>query len=245
MRLRGLLSPSASRRSGDPGRHLLRAGFFLLLGILPCAGSSIVVERDLFDDFQPGWSDSWMVKALASRATRFDAVTRDGETALRAASQASAAAFWRRLDVKRPTELKLSWRWRIDRGLVGNDQERTRQGDDYSARVLLTFGPGVFGRRTRALCYVWADGEPAGSVFPNPRTDNVATIVLQSGRDKWGSWVRERRDVLADYEAAFGAATEEVTAIAVIVDTDDTESAAVAWFDDVSMEYAGNAGPAS
>ena len=109
-------------------------GAFFLLGVAPSAGgTSIAVEQDLFDNFRAGWSDPWMVKRLASRATRFDAVTRDGETALRATSRGSAAALWRRLDLDRPTELVLSWRWRVDQGLMDNDRERTRRGDDYSA----------------------------------------------------------------------------------------------------------------
>ncbi len=82
---------------------------------------------------------------------------------------------------------------------------------------------------------MWAANEPVGSTFPNPYISNVTTIVLQSGDDRAGRWMREERDFMADYFAAFGEAPRRVTAVAVMADTDDTNGRATAGFADIKL----------
>ncbi len=143
---------------------------------------------------------------------------------------------FRLLDVEPRKTLELSWRWKVASSLTANRNERSKDGDDYAARVLLTFGSGTFSRSTRGLCYVWAAGEPVGAVFRSPHLDNVATIVLERGNEKSGEWILEQRDVWDDFQMGFGRPPEgSPGAIAVIVDTDDTQSSSIAWFDDVRI----------
>jgi hypothetical protein len=159
-----------------------------------------------------------------------------GERVLRATSDASASALFRPLDVEPLETLELSWRWKVASSLIGNWNERSKDGDDYAARVLIAFGSPTFGRNSAALCYVWAAGEPVGATFPSPRLHNVATIVLESGNEKSGEWILERRNVWEDFRTAFGRPPEGPPgAIAVIVDTDDTGSSSIAWFDDMRI----------
>ncbi len=172
-------------------------------------------------------------------STRYDVVPEGAKSVLRATGEGSASALWRMLQLERPGELLLSWRWRVERSLTGNKSERRKKGDDYASRVLIAFGPGLESGRTRGLCYVWARSEPVGSVFPNPYTGSIATIVLESGDERKGRWVREQRDVLADFRAAFDVSPDRVAGVAVMVDTDDTQTAATSWFDDLQVHYQG------
>ncbi len=190
----------------------------------PASGQSEERSKDVFDDFGRGWRGTWMVRSMAPRPTRYDVVS-DGEGVfLRGTSAGSASALWRRLDIERPKVLKLSWRWRVEMSLGGNQGEKTKGGDDYAARLLVAFGADPFSRTTPALCYVWAAREPVGSTYPNPFAANVATIVIESGDERSGQWTGERRDVLVDFRAAFGGRPDTVAAIAVIVDTDNTKN---------------------
>ena len=120
--------------------------------------------------------------------------------------------------------------------ILENMAEREKKGDDYGARICLTVGGDPFTRGTRALAYVWAGQEPVGSVFENPYIGDVMTIVLQSGDEKAGGWVAEERDFVADYVNAFGEPPPPLTAIAVLVDSDDTGARAVAQFDDILIQ---------
>lgn len=186
-------------------------------------------------DFSGRWQNRWQNVRLADRATRFSVVGDDGTAVLLAASERAAAALWHRVDLPRGTAATVSWRWKIAEALSDTGREREKAGDDYAARFFVVFDGEPFSRRARALCYVWAAGEPVGSVYRNPFFSNVVTIVLQSGNERVGRWIREERDFLRDFEAAFGEPPREVSAVAVMVDTDNTESRATAWFADIDI----------
>ena len=50
-----------------------------------------------------------------------------------------------------------------------------------------------------------------------------------------GQWVTEETDLVADHWRIFGKPPKTVSTVAIMVDTDDTDSEATAWFDDVSL----------
>jgi hypothetical protein len=61
--------------------------------------------------------------------------------------------------------------------------------------------------------------------------------VLESGAEHAGQWRDERRDVAADYRAAFGAQGKlpPVSGVAAGNDTDQTRERVDAWFGDFSL----------
>ena len=190
----------------------------------------------LFDDFRPGWKRHWMEREMSDRSTSYEVIEAEGELVLRARSAGAASALWRALSFH-PTERgTLSWRWKVEKSLTGNDKERTKSGDDYAARLMIIFDPELFTLKTQAICYVWAAEEPVGSVYSNPYAANVATIVLRSGDERSGRWVSENRNFVRDFRQVFGRSPEMVTAIAIIVDTDNTGTRATAWFDDLQVD---------
>jgi hypothetical protein len=216
-------------------RRLVRLGAFL------AAASACGAAPDLFDGFAPGWRDRWKEESFFTRRTVYSVVTEDGRPALHAASRSAHAGLVRRVDLPAPDFARLAWSWKIRAALPGTASERTRAGDDYAARVFVVFETSMFPLRTRAINYVWSAREPVGAVFPSPYTSNVAMIVVRSGGGEAGRWQHESRDVRADYERFFGAPPSCLTAVAVLVDTDNTGTEAEAWFAGLTLE----AGPAA
>jgi Protein of unknown function (DUF3047) len=151
----------------------------------------------------------------------------------RADSVGSASGWIHPLRITQPQHLHLRWQWRVASALTHTD-ERRRRGDDYAARVLVVFETSVIPTRTRALNYVWAAHEPVGAIFRNPYSSEVGMIVLRSGATEAHTWQLESRDVWADYVACFGHPPKELTAVALMVDTDDTDTRATAWFSEVT-----------
>ncbi len=207
---------------------------FLLLVVLATAGLGGGAP-DLFSGFETGWGAAWTEHALAAKANVFRLEEDEGNRFLRVDSMSSASALWRKLDHSVDEETRLSWRWRVTMSLDHIDDERRRGSDDYAARVAVMFDGEAFDRKTRALMYVWSGQQRVGSVYPSPYTKNVATIVVRSGDGRTGEWLSERRDVRADYERFFGEPPGRVTAVALMVDTDNTRSEATAWFDDLVL----------
>jgi len=192
-------------------------------------------SRDLFSDFEAGWGSVWMEHALAPKANAFDLDNEGENRFLRVHSMGSASALWRKVEVPTVDSPTLSWRWRVEMSLDHIEDERRRRSDDYAARVGVMFDGEAFERDTRALMYVWSGREDVGSVYPSPFSKNIATIVVRSGDSRKGDWLEERRDVRLDYERFFGEAPAKITAVALIVDTDNTDSETTAWFDDLSL----------
>jgi hypothetical protein len=95
-----------------------------------------------------------------------------------------------------------------------------------------------FDRGTQALMYVWARGEPIGASYRSPYNDNVATVVLRNESATRRRWFVETRDVVDDFKRVFGKEPVRVTAVAIMVDTDNTDSRAVTWFDDLTLQPA-------
>lgn len=191
---------------------------------------------DLFDGLAGEWRAHWREEKFFTKPTLYRVVTdEDGQTVLHASSSAAHAGLVREVRVPSPTRAMLGWRWKIQHSLKSNTRERTRGGDDYAARVIVVFETSLFPFGTRAINYVWAAGEPVGAVYPSPYSRNVGMVVLRSGDADAGQWREERRDVLADYRRYFGETAARITAVAVLVDTDNTGAQADAWFSNLSL----------
>jgi hypothetical protein len=185
--------------------------------------------------FGDGWTQRWQEVQLDRRTNRFESVRDDGRYVLRVDSDGSASALSYALELKPETVGAVSWSWKIGSAIDHDRSERDKDGDDYAARLFVIFDGEPFSGDARAICYVWAGAEPVGATFRNPYISEVATVVLESGDARAGSWITEERDVLADYAAAFGEQPDLVTGIAVMVDTDDTGTRATAWFGEVQV----------
>jgi hypothetical protein len=127
----------------------------------------------------------------------------------------------------------LRWKWKVAKPLE-NGREKTKAGDDYSARVYVIF-PGFFFWQMKAINYVWASRLPKGESFANPHTGNAMMVITESGPEKAGTWVAEQRDILADYRRLFGGEPGRLGAIAIMTDTDNTGGEATAWYGDISI----------
>ncbi len=212
--------------------------FVALMIATPAAAPVLNAEEIvLLADFPPGWQKEWEMRVLADRSNENIVVREENNPALKMISSSSASGFWRKWEIEPVVPGTVSWRWKVTRSLPAGSDEREKDGDDYAARVFVIFEPHLFRWKTRSICYVWAGREPAGSVFPNPFSDRVGTIVLESGNEKAGSWVWEERNYFDDYRAYFGEDPERISGVAVMADTDNTGTSTTAWFDDLALRY--------
>jgi hypothetical protein len=160
------------------------------------------------------------------------------------------------LRTQAPMQPTLSWRWKIDR-VVEKANLAERAGDDFAARVYVFFDVPLqelsLGERWKlriarliygddvpaaGICYVWDNRHAPQTIAPNPYAPRIRTFVLQSGEASAGRWITERRDLDADFRAAFGPrrdAVPRVSGIAAGNDTDQTGESVTAWFGDFTL----------
>jgi hypothetical protein len=178
------------------------------------AGAAPVAVSDFPGEGLAGWE----ARAFEGE-TDYRLVDDDGERALEGRADASASGLFRTLDVDLDATPRLSWRWWID-APVRVDDVRTRDGDDFAARVYVVFDGGWAFWRTTTLVYVWGDADAPADDWRNPFTDQARMIALRRGGG--GRWHEEARDVRADYRALFGEDPPPVAAVAVMSDTDQS-----------------------
>jgi len=204
-------------------------------------------------ELKPPWRE---VTLSNIKPVRFDLVAEEGATVLRARAEAAAGSAAHALDAG-PNAF-LTWRWKVDRVVERADMKR-KAGDDFAARVYVFFdlpldalsftdrmrilvARAFYGREvpTAAICYVWDNRNAVGTTMPNPYTDRVRMVVLESGAARVGTWVVERRDLERDYRLAFSLAENapvpRVSGIAAGADTDQTGESVSAWFGDFRIE---------
>lgn len=197
----------------------------------------------------------WQVEHLNKdfAPTRYGLRLWDGVGAVEAHADRSMALLARPVDVDLQRTPMLCWRWRVDAPLQTADMT-TRAGDDYAARVYLSFDapPDKPGLGTRlalklartlrgdqvpdaAVNYVWDNTHAVGTWQANAYTDRARMLVLRTGAADAGRWVAERRDATADFSRAFGYAPRRLTGLAVASDTDNTGETAHAGFADFAF----------
>ena len=224
--MRGSRAARWGRRGA--GRHgRFSAGLLLLVFVPLCAATeSVAVLRD-------GDTGAWEEKIFSGK-TVYEPVDIDGRTVVRATSRGTASGLFRKKRIDLEKTPILEWSWRVEETL-GDIDERTREGDDYSARVYVIRSDPVFFWRTRAVNYVWASTRTVGETWPNAYTDGARHIAVQSGDEHAGQWLDERRDVRADFRTLFGKDVRYVDAVAIMSDTDNTGTAAVAYYGDITF----------
>ncbi len=214
-------------------------------------------EPSAFSTSRPGPSmpAGWVLKTLPKvpRATHFDLVRDENSTVLRAVSDAAAATLTQKLHVDPAKTPLLTWRWKVSKALETADLG-SKKGDDYAARVYVLFDYPVekltiadripmslariiYGQElpAAALCYVWDNRHLVGTTAWSAYTDRVRMIVVESGNEYAGQWRQEKRDLAADFRAAFGEAPPPVSGIALAADTDNTGERVTAWFGDLAF----------
>lgn len=148
----------------------------------------------------------------------------------------------------------VEWEWKIDSVLPSGDMTK-KEGDDFAARMYVTFDYDPanlsFGERIkyrlyktftsfeiplRSLNYVWGnEPDKIGTTGPNPFSDWVQYVVIQSGNVKAGQWLTEKRNILDDYKMVFGEDPPPISGITIMTDSDNTGESTRAWFGKITL----------
>jgi len=172
---------------------------------------------------------------------------------IKAESREAAAALVREIQAEPRLYPILRWRWRAENILQRGDA-RKKEGDDYPARIYVNFrydphnaslwekaqyglARSIYGEYPpkAALNYIWANKIERGDVVGSAYTSRAKLIALQSGHERIGTWVSEERNIYQDYISYFGEEPPEVTAIAIMTDTDNTGEDAIARYADITL----------
>ena len=186
-------------------------------------------------------SEGWTVSLGASAwqtlkvpGVRENQFVLQGDT-LQVISESSAS--FRFVEIPRNVRVPshVSWRWRVDtHSPLSSQAQKGRDDRPLAIHVwfdtegkssLLSNLASVVGRPKvgHLLTYVWGATEPAETVLTNPYYDKGRVIIVVGQDGRKGQWHEVRRNIVADYQQAFGVSPDmsKLRYLAISADTDD------------------------
>lgn len=208
-------------------------------------------------DFREDFADLTRWRAWefdkVDRPTRYDVHEEDGNFYLRMEADRSASGLILTTNFPVEEDIRLRWRWRADRLPDAADPLR-REGDDYAVRIYVLFeqrpsnagwlerwtlrhapfrDQGVLPERSVAYALTSVAGLPES--YPNPYTDRVVVFPVRMGDGTAGEWREIEVRPVSDYRRAFGKEPPPRYRLAVMSDSDDSQSRALAWLDFIEI----------
>lgn len=183
--------------------------------------------------------DAWRHLKIRGQ-TDYKIVVMNDHLALRAQGAGGASGLIRRTAFSASECRTLSWAWQVNTLQETADLAQKKK-DDVAAAIFVMFGdPGLLSAPdpVPTLRYVWTTGRHhIGDVIANPyMPKKVRNIVVRAGQDELAHWMAEKRDLQADYKMAFGTEVpDDVSAIALFVDNDQTKEPVEAYFRDIEV----------
>lgn len=188
------------------------------------------------------------------RHTDYALVEEDGEVVIKAVSENAASGLIRKVDIDLKQYPVITWRWKVN-NILEKGNVNSKAGDDYPARIYVTFaydpdklsfterlkyraGRALFGDDlpSSAINYIWANKASKGTITDNAYTGFVKMIVVESGKENMGEWIKEERNIYQDYIRAFGEEPPMITGVAIMTDTDNTGESATAYYGDITFK---------
>jgi hypothetical protein len=211
-----------------------------------------------FSKHTPGTNiPGWTLQPLrgVKNLTRYALVQDEQANAVvvEATASGAAGALGVRLDGDIKTTPHLRFKWRIG-NLIDSSDPTTKAGDDYSARIYVTFaydaeraslkekaenaiGRTLFGETPphAALAYVFTHRAKTNQIIVSPFTNRVKKLVVDADPASVNQWKSFERNVYEDYKRAFNEEPTRISGVAIMVDTDNTGEKAQSRFGDVTL----------
>jgi len=129
----------------------------------------------------------------------------------------------------------LNWEWKVSKLPAGGtflDSDK----DDQGAQIYVSFGSLSWYNKpfVKAVGYYWSSTLPVGTEGPCPTWGKSQVIVVETGKEKIGEWVAEKRNVYEDYVRLFDdKKPSDVSALRLYTNSQHTETGSEVYFRNV------------
>jgi hypothetical protein len=198
-----------------------------------------------------GWEP--LIILRTKKLTHYRLAADQGRTVLYARAASASSGLMQHVSLDPSERPWITWQWKVNK-LIKSADNTHRATEDSPVRIVLGFDGDkdslpfadqvmfdtakLFTGRDvpyATLMYIWENKAPVGTVIPNGRTGRIQKVVAASGSDGIGQWRQFTRNVVEDYEKAFGEKPGRLIGVGVLTDTDNTGEIAEAWYGDIRL----------
>ena len=198
-----------------------------------------------------GWAPLLITRS--KKLTQHELVAEQGKTVLHAHAVSAASGLMHQVSIDPQQRPWLSWRWKVA-SLIASANNTQSATEDSPARIVLAFDgdkdalsfSDKFMLKTAkfmsgqdlpfaTLMYIWENQAPVGTVIANSRASRVKMVVAASGTGGVGQWQDYSRNIVDDYERAFGEKPGRLIGVGILTDTDNTGATVEAWYGDIRL----------
>ncbi|MBI3355010.1 MAG: DUF3047 domain-containing protein [Nitrospirae bacterium] len=212
-------------------RFLILIGLLLILSAGYLHGS---IVADITPDRKGNIPKGWELKEWNGKADIL-IENENGSNIFHLKSSKSSFALHKELKLNLKEYPIIRWKWKVARLPDGGDV-RNKKMDDQAAQLYVVFPRFPAMVNSRVIGYIWESSAPSGSITESKKRLHTKYIVLQSGKERLGEWIEEKRNVYADYKMLFNEEPPPVGKISIMIDSDDTKSSAESFFSEIIFE---------
>lgn len=215
--------------------------FYKIIFLLSVMTGSIALAETNITSFENKGIDQWQTKAFSGESI-YTLGDYRGRLVLKALSHNSASGLVLKKTIDLSATPYMNWSWLIENTLTPLD-ERSKNGDDFVARIYVVIDGGFMFWNTLSLNYVWSSNQPMGLVWNNAFAgSNVKMMSIRGKSSHKGKWYDEKRNVYTDLINVFGDKGSEdankeayryIDVIAIMTDTDNSGKEAESYYGDI------------
>jgi hypothetical protein len=190
-------------------------------------GFSSCIEAD-------GVPCGWQLSERSGKAEV--SVVQEGDIhALRLRSNNASFSLQKRFHVDPRHYPVISWKWKVTKLPEGGDFRRSKT-DDQAAQLFVAFS------NSKVIVYIWDTTAPRGAMDDawSPPFMTIKAIVVRSGAEETGRWIREARNAYEDYRRIFGHEPPNIAGVRIQINTQHTETFAESFFADLVFAKPGS-----
>lgn len=206
----------------------------LITGLLSSCATTLSVDntKSLKHPIPIKPISDWIERKFVG-ATDYKLKVLNNKNVLSASSNASASMLYKKVKIDLNKTPYINWKWLVNNTISSNNIEKTRNGDDFAARIYIAIKPAALDIKPRAITYVWANQAKQFDSWHNPYNNGVVMLALQSGNSNSKHWVNEKRNLKQDLEQYFNEPINSIVGIALMSDSDNTKAITNALYSDL------------
>lgn len=228
--------------------------------LMPQATSSPLSTQEatfaLFSQSEAGRLPSaWepLVLLRTKKKTQYELVTEENRTVLHARAEGASSGLMQQVHADPMQQPWLEWQWKVSK-LVAAADNTQRTTEDSPVRIILgfdgdkdnlPFADQILFETAKivtgydfpyaTLMYIWENKAPVGTVIRSTHSSRIRMMVAEQGPEGVGKWRNFTRNIVEDYEKAFGEKPGKLIGVGVLTDTDNTGETVEAWYGDIRL----------